>query len=166
MEQPRREKRFLTVIDDNRSLIYKVCYMYADDSFHFQDLYQEILANIWEGLEDFRAESMPSTWIYRVAINTCVTFFRRHKRHSGEMQPLDAAVGVEDDNGERLENLRQMYRLISRLDKIDKAIILMWLDGRNYDEISEVTGFSRSNVAVRLTRIKQKLIKSNAEEEK
>ena len=164
MKLEEKEKRFHAVVADYRKLIYKVCYMYATDSFHFQDLYQEILANIWEGLEGFRAESMPSTWIYRIAINTCVTYFRRHNRHSDEMQTLDGALSIAAEDTQRSEQLQQMYRLISRLDKIDKAIILMWLDERSYDEIAEVTGFTRNNVATRLFRIKQKLAKSNNEE--
>lgn len=75
------------------------------------------------------------------------------------------AYDIEDDNGERNELLREMYRLISRLDKIDKAIILMWLDERSYDEIAEVTGFTRNNVATRLHRIKQRLAENSSRNE-
>ena len=69
-----RESRFMTIVNDNRQLLYKVCYMYATDRDHFQDLYQEVLANIWEGLGSFRGDSAVSTWLYRTALNTCVTF--------------------------------------------------------------------------------------------
>ena len=64
----------MTIVNDNRQLLYKVCYMYATDRDHFQDLYQEVLANIWEGLGSFRGDSAVSTWLYRTALNTCVTF--------------------------------------------------------------------------------------------
>ncbi|MDE6572234.1 MAG: sigma-70 family RNA polymerase sigma factor, partial [Duncaniella sp.] len=77
-----KETRFMAILDDNRRLIYKVCYMYADDSEHFNDLYQEVLANIWQGLDSFRGDSRQSTWIYRVAINTCVTYYRRNSPHT------------------------------------------------------------------------------------
>lgn len=153
-----RESRFMTIVNDNRQLLYKVCYMYATDRDHFQDLYQEVLANIWEGLGSFRGDSAVSTWLYRTALNTCVTFYRRHNRHSSEMTSLDMAAELMADDSQRAEQLREMYRLISQLSKIDKAIILMWLDERSYDEIAEVTGFTRNNVATRLRRIKQRLV--------
>lgn len=155
----------MAIVKDNRRLIYKVCYMYATDRDHFQDLYQEILANIWEGLRSFRGESALSTWLYRTAINTCVTFYRRYNRHASDMTTLDFAGDLHADDGTHGEQLREMYRLISKLGKIDKAIILMWLDERSYDEIAEVTGFTRNNVATRLRRIKQRLVDSNAKDE-
>lgn len=161
MRQSEKEARFLEVVNGNRQLLCKVCYMYASDRDHFQDLYQEVLANIWVGLDSFRGESAVSTWLYRTAINTCVTFFRRHNTHASSMTSLDFAADLEADDGSRAEQLREMYRLISGLDKLDKAIILMWLDGRSYDEIAEVTGFRRNNVATRLHRIKQRLAERN-----
>lgn len=139
--------------------------MYATDREHFEDLYQEILANIWEGLDSFRAESALSTWLYRTAMNTCITFFRRHNRHATEMRPLESAGEmIAEDAEQHTEQLRLMYKLISKLNKVDKAIIMMWLDERSYDEIAEVTGFTRNNVATRLSRIKQRLISSNNED--
>lgn len=150
----------MAIVTDNRRLLHKVCYMYAVNREHFQDLYQEVLANIWESLDSFRGDSAMSTWIYRMALNTCVTFFRKYNRHSSEMTTLDFASDLIADVGERNEQLKEMYRLISQLSKIDKAIILMWLDERSYEEIAEVTGFTRNNVATRLRRIKQRLADS------
>lgn len=139
--------------------------MYASGEEHLKDLYQEVLANLWQGLDTFRGEAKVSTWIYRTAINTCVTFFRRHDKHSGEMSSLDTLINVADTgDGGRSERLAEMYRLISHLNKMDKALILMWLDERSYDEIADVTGMSRNNVATRLRRIKQKLIEQGKEE--
>lgn len=155
----------MAIVNDNRRLLYKVCYMYATDNDHFQDLYQEILANIWEGLGSFRGDASVSTWLYRTAINTCVTFYRRHNTHAADMRPLELADQLQADDGAHSAQLREMYRLISQLGKIDKAIILMWLDERSYDEIAEVTGFTRNNVATRLRRIKQRLVDSNARDE-
>ena len=162
MRQSEKESRFMKVVNDSRQLICKVCYMYATDRDHFQDLYQEVLANIWVGLDSFRGKAAISTWLYRTAINTCVTFFRRHNTHATSMTSLDFAADLEADDGSlRAEQLREMYSLISGLDKLDKAIILMWLDERSYDEIAEVTGFSRNNVATRLHRIKQRLARQS-----
>ena len=155
----------MELVDANKSTIYKVCYLYASGEEHLKDLYQEVLANLWQGLDSFRGEAKVSTWIYRTAINTCVTYFRRHDRHSSEMSSLDTLANVADTgDGGRSERLAEMYRLISQLNKMDKALILMWLDERSYDEIAEVTGMTRNNVATRLRRIKQKLIEQGKEE--
>lgn len=155
--QLQREQRFADILQANRQLIYKVCYMYATDAENLKDLYQEVLANIWNGIDSFRSESKLSTWIYRVAINTCVAFFRKHSREC-HASSLDGIVDVADpDDGTRLANLREMYRLINRLGRIDKAIVLLWLDEHSYDEISSIVGLTKNNVASRLHRARQKL---------
>lgn len=165
MAIPTKESRFMTVVNDNRQMIYKVCYMYATDNDHFKDLYQEVLASLWQGLDSFRGDSKMSTWIYRTAINTCVTFFRKHKSHGVDTVGLEAIADIPGDDNARTDMLKEMYRLISGLNKMDKALILMWLDERSYEEIAEVTGLSRNNVATRLRRIKQRLVEENRKEE-
>lgn len=165
MAIPGKEERYMAIVDDNRQLICRVCYMYANDDDHFKDLYQEVLASIWQGMESFRGDSKMSTWIYRTAINTCVTFYRRHKSHSAETVPLEAVTDLAGEDSSRQEMLREMYRMISCLNKMDKALILMWLDERSYEEIAEVTGLTRNNVATKLRRIKQRLVDENQKEE-
>lgn len=156
-----KENRFMAVVNDNRRLIYKVCYMYATDDDHFNDLYQEVLANIWQGIGSFRGDSRESTWIYRVALNTCVTFFRRNSHHTTGRVSIDNVTEMEAPDNAKGDMLREMYRLIGGLPKMDKAIILMWLDEKSYDEIAEETGLTRNTVATRLRRIKQKLVEQN-----
>lgn len=151
-----KEQQFIAIIESNRQVIYKVCYMYASDDDHFKDLYQEVLINLWRGIDRFRRESQLSTWIYRTSINTCVTYYRRNHKYD-EMLSLEGVSVVDNDDGTRLQQIKEMYRLISRLDRMEKAIILLWLDEKPYDEISEITGLSRNNVASRLRRIKIKL---------
>lgn len=151
----------MAVVEDNRRLIYKVCYMYATDDDHFNDLYQEVLANIWQGLDSFRGDSRQSTWIYRVALNTCVTFYSRNSSHSTGRMSIDNVPDIEAPESDRGDMLREMYRLIGGLPKMDKALILMWLDEKSYDEIAEVAGLTRNTVATRLRRIKQKLVEQN-----
>lgn len=153
----------MQIIKDHRPLLYKVCYMYAVDGEHFNDLYQEVLANIWQGLESFRGEASIATWIYRTAFNTCFTYFRRNARHSEGRMPLESVLNLagDDSDRERLERLRRMYALISGLSRIEKALIMMWLDEKSYDEIASLTGLTRNNVATRLRRIKLKLIEKN-----
>ena len=145
----------------NKAVIAKVCYMYATDNEHFKDLFQETQINIWQAIDKFRGESALSTWIYRITINTCISCFRHARRHAGTMsldpQAMLAVADMATDDHERAQCLREMYSLINRLPAIDKAIVMMWLDDKSYQEIAEVTGLSRNNVATRLSRCKQRL---------
>ena len=152
-----KESRFMAIVNDNRRMLCKVCYMYADSDEHFKDLYQEVLANLWQGLDSFRGDSRLSTWLYRTAINTCVTYFRHNGKHDRGKVGLDTLADTMSDDSDRPAELRQMYRLIGGLDKMDKALILMWLDEKSYDEIAGVTGLPRNTVATRLHRIKYDL---------
>lgn len=154
-----RKERFLEIMEQNEQLIRKVCFMYSRDEEHFKDLYQEAVANLWQGMESFRGEAKLSTWVYRTCINSCVTFFRRNNRYDGNRTSLDGMLEPEADTTDRTSQLKMMYEMISQLSDINKAIILMWLDERSYDEISAVTGLTRNNVASRLRRIKLYLSK-------
>lgn len=156
-----KSERFSALISEHNGLIYKVCYLYAEDSEHLKDLYQEVTLNIWQGIDSYQGKSQLSTWIYRVAINTCVSYMRRNSRHSNADPLDDRALMVADEDAERAEQLRQMYELISQLGRLDKAIILLWLDEYSYDEISSLTGITRNNVASRIHRIKLRLAADN-----
>ncbi len=154
----------MAIVNDNRRMIYKVCYMYATDGDHLNDLYQEVLANVWQGMESYRGDSRMSTWLYRTALNTCITYYRHNGRHQQGKVGLDALAEFACEDDGRMARLNRMYRLISCLDKMDKAIILLWLDEKSYDEIAEISGLPRNTVATRLHRIKQKLIERNKQE--
>lgn len=152
-----KEQAFLALVKEHRRLIYKVCYLYAEDDEHLKDLYQEVLINLWQGLQSFRGESKVSSWMYRVSLNTCISFYRKHRKMADTM-PLESLFDqTADEADERMAHLREMYRLISRLNRLEKAIILLWLDERSYEEIAEITGISRNNIASKLKRIKEKL---------
>lgn len=147
----------------HNGLIAKVCYMYATDSEHFKDLLQEARINIWQSLDKFRGESTMSTWLYRITINTCISCYRRYRHHNESTRSVDpiqmlAEADIATDDYERTECLSELYKLINRLPALDKAIIMMWLDERPYQEIAEVTGLTRNNVATRINRCKQKLV--------
>lgn len=152
-----KEQRFLAIIEKNRGVISKVCYMYATDDDCFKDLYQETLINLWRGIDSFRGDAAVSTWIYRTAINTCLTVYRRTRRHQMETS-VDSLPEIADSGDEKSAQLKEMYRLISQLESLDKAIIMLWLDENSYDEIAEITGLARNNVATRLRRIKARLV--------
>lgn len=140
--------------------------MYAEDSHHLQDLRQEVLTNIWEGLGGYKGDSKLSTWIYRVAINTCVSYIRRYGRRPDSysldtVPPGELPVGSVTQ-GEMTTDamLAEMYSMISRLGRIDKAVVLLWLDQYSYDDIAALVGITKANVAVRLHRAKQRLANS------
>lgn len=155
------ERQFLNIVAEYHDLLAKVCFMYSDAQSPFDDLYQEVLANLWQGLPMFRGDAKVSTWLYRTAINTCLSWHRRNRRHSGGLR-LEDLVGepaAGPDNAAFLEELRELHALISRLEPLEKAIITMWLDEKPYEEMSEVTGLSKNTLAVRLHRIKTKLSK-------
>lgn len=155
--------RFEEMTRQYGGVVAKVCYLFAGPGASFEDLYQETLINLWVGLDSFRGEASASTWIYRMALNTCITWHRRNDRHGG-MQDVDAAIGICDagadpaERAEQLEELRMLHRLIADLNPIDKAIITLWLEERPYEEIASVTGLSKANVAVRVHRIKTQLV--------
>ncbi len=157
---PINEREFASLIQEHSRIINKVCYFYATDKMPFDDLRQEIYLNIWLGLNQFRGESKMSTWIYRVAVNSALMTFRS-SRPRIETVSLDLGLlnaSTEIDDTER-ENLQTLLSLINRLEDIEKAIILLWLDEYSYEEIADTLGLKRNTVAVKIHRIKEKLSK-------
>lgn len=153
-----RQKLFDTILSDYTALIGRICYLYGADSEQRKDLYQECMLNVWQGLRNYRGDAKLSTWLYRACINTCITSFRRNRMQSGNVS-LDEASAISGDDGSQQSEIKELYRLIEMLSDIDKAIIMMWLDEKSYDEISEVTGMGRNTVASRIRRIKERLVK-------
>lgn len=158
MEQKDKEKQFTALIEEYKRVIYKICYMYATDGDNFKDLYQDVVINLWNGYDSYRGKGKISSWIYRVGLNTCISFYRQQQRR-GEHTSLDALYGLQAEDDETVRQLREMYRLIAALDNFERALILLWLDEHSYDEISEIVGVTRNTVASRLKRIKDKLTK-------
>ena len=151
-----KEQEFSKMVREQKSTIYTVCYMFSNDEDEVSDLFQETLINLWKGFESFRHESKLSTWIYRVAMNTCISADRK-KRKQGTKVPLSMDINLYNDEDHETKQVRQLHERIQRLDLIDRALVMMWLEGMNYDEIAEVIGISVKNVGVKLVRIKEKL---------
>lgn len=151
-----QEALFLRVIEEHKRIIYKVCFVYAKDEDTINDLYQEVVLNLWKALPRFRNESKLSTWVYRIALNTCVSYLRLSKRQPQTVPLLLSMSGIFADEQDK-ENLKELYRLIGRLGEMERAVILLWLDEKSYKEISEILGISPSVVGVRINRIKAKL---------
>ena len=153
------QEAFIEHIKEHEALIYKITKVYADSREDEQDLYQEIVYQLWKSFPDFRNESRISTWMYRVALNTSIAFLNREKR-KGILLPIHEALfnKPNDPDPVKEERINTMYAQIKQLNTVEKGLILLWLEGKNYEEIAAITGFSSSNVGTRLGRIKQKLV--------
>lgn len=158
MDKSELEKRFIGMIQQNERLIYKVCSIYASDENPLSDWYQDVVCNLWTAYPKFRNECSISTWIYRVALNTCISGFRKKKRtpQSSDLSQLQDAFIQPDD---LTDEIKEMYRLIHQLKNLERAIILLYLEEKSYQEIADITGLSVSNIGVKLKRIKEKLIR-------
>lgn len=150
------EKTFLRMIQENERLIYKVCSFYTSDDYPLADLYQEVVSNLWTGYTTFRNECSFSTWIYRVALNTCISGMRKEMK-----RPKSIPLSVLQETLVAPENisvqLKEMYHLIHQLKTMERAIVLLYLEEKSYQEIADITGLTVSNVATKLKRSKQKL---------
>lgn len=157
---PINEREFASLIQQYSRIINKVSYFYATDKLPFDDLRQEIYVNIWLGFSRFRGASKMSTWIYRVAVNSALMAIRSSRQRI-ETVPIDFGlpdISSEIDDTQR-ENLQILHTLINKLEDIEKAVILLWLDEYSYDEIADTLGLKRNTVAVKIHRIKDKLSK-------
>lgn len=149
---------FEQLIDKYSVLITKICYYFSPNLSDFKDLRQDVLINIWKGSDKFRNEAKLSTWIYRICFNTCITYQRKNKFRKKEI-PISEILDIPSCEGFEIERYKEMHGLINRLNPGDKAIIMMWLDEKSYEDIAEVIGVNRNTLATRLKRIKNKLIK-------
>ena len=157
------EQEFVSMIRTYEPVIYKVCYVYATPYASLGDLYQEVVINLWKAFPKFRKECKLSTWIYRIALNTCISFMRKEK-NLPEIISLTQSFDRMEEDDETQAMLRQLYRMIDRLGQLEKSIVLLYLEEKSYEEIAEITGLTVTNVATRLSRIKDKLRKMNKEE--
>ena len=154
----KQEDYFTRLVREHKSTIYSVCYMFSQDEDEVNDLFQETLINMWKGIETFREESKISTWIYRVALNTCLLQERKKKREVPKV-PLTMDVNFFEDNDAKSTQVRQLHQRIGKLGLVDRALVMLWLEGMSYDEIGDVMGISAKNVGVKLFRIKEQLKK-------
>ena len=150
------ELQFTKMVKEYRKTIYTVCYFFSKDTEEVNDLNQEILINLWKGFEKFRGESSLKTWIWRVSLNTCNNLERK-KKSSVQTIPLSIDIDLYNDDDVHSKQIQILYDRINRLDVFDRAIILLWLENMNYQDIADVVGISLSNVTTRLFRIKEQL---------
>ena len=154
------EKEFIELVNNNRALVFKVCNLYCHDPESRKDLFQEVVLQLWKSYPGFRKDSAGSTWIYRVALNTAISNFRKESKKPGKISLTLSDFEIPDmPASDQRENSSTLHMAISKLSEIEKAIILLYLDEKTYDEISEIIGITNSNVGARLNRIKTKLSK-------
>lgn len=153
------EKEFLHIITENQGIIHKVCSIYCDLEEDRRDLFQEILAQLWKSYPSFRNESKFSTWMYRVALNTAITSFKKDKRKPDKTgvsyETLQLAEEMYDTRAE--DQIKMLNQAVSQLSGIEKSIILLFLEDKKYEEIAEITGITQNYVRVKMNRIKRKL---------
>jgi RNA polymerase sigma factor (sigma-70 family) len=156
MTTPALEEQFQTLVEEHKKILYKVCNSYCRNRDDRDDLAQEIIIQLWRSFGTFDERYVFSTWMYRIALNVAISFYRREStrtRHviSDEEHLLEAI----DDTDSQPEDIRLLYRFIEGLDPLNKALILLYLDGNSYQEIADVLGISETNVATKISRLKK-----------
>lgn len=151
------EYEFEQMIREHRGTIYTVCYMFSADKEEVADLFQEILINLWKGSGTFRGEAALTSWIWKVSLNTCISYDRSKKRRI-RTEPLSLDIDLFEDRDETARQAERLRGRIARLGLFDRAIVLLWLENLSYEEIGAIVGISAKNVSVRLVRIKEQLL--------
>ncbi len=151
------EKEFISLLNQHQKIVYKVCNLYMDRHSDREDLFQEITLQAWKAYGNFRGDAKFSTWLYRVALNTAITFFRKEKKKPEIFSTDIIPEQPEEPDTLIEEQVKAMYAAIGDLSKIDKAIIMLYLEDYSYAEIGEMMGITANNVAVKMSRIKIKL---------
>ena len=149
------EQEFAQLVREHKSTIYTVCYMFSNDADEVNDLFQEVLINLWRGIDSFKGDAKVNSWIYRVSLNTCISADRKKKRQA--TVPLTMDVDLFEDDDADARQIQMLYKRVHRLRPFDRALALLWLEGMPYEEIGAITGITAKNVSVRLSRIRVEL---------
>ena len=151
------EKDFINILEQNQKIVHKVCVLYTQSEEDHQDLFQEILLQLWKAFPKFRGESKITTWIYKIALYTALGSLKKEKRKQKAVE--DYKLDLIHSTSFEPENDRQeeLQRAINKLEKMEKAIVMLYLEERSYKEISEIMGITESNVGVKINRLKTKL---------
>jgi len=155
MNKDDKERVFEALVRQHKSTVYSVCYMFAARKEEADDLFQEVLINLWKGFDKFLGNSSVQTWIYRVSMNTCISSGRK-KRVNTERLEREGEISVYDNIEQNPQN-RMLHDRIRKLEPFDRAIVLLWLEDMSYEEIGAIVGVSTKVVGVRLVRIREKL---------
>lgn len=155
--QPEK-KIFLDLIQENKKILFKICNSYCFNKEEREDLAQDIIYNLWKSYQRYKPEFKFSTWMYRIALNVAISYYRKEKTSKSHITITEHLIVFEETKDTEEEtNLNLLFKFINNLKEIDRSIMLLYLDDKSYKEIAEVTGISESNVATKINRIKEKL---------
>ncbi len=160
MQATEVEKQFEEHIREHEGLLHKVCRMYAYTDADHEDLFQDIVIQLWRSYPKFRGESKMSTWLYRVAINTAISGRRKKKDFVTSYEPANLPADIGDDNDRVADEemrLQQLYKGIEQLNEVEKAIVMLYMEERSYVEMEEILGINGGTLRVKMSRIKEKL---------
>lgn len=150
-----KEKEFLDLIEVHKGIMYKISRMYTQDETTREDLFQEILYQLWRSFDSFKKESQFSTWMYRVALNTAITFYKKEQKHPPHLSLDQALLKVTEQ--EESTRITLFYQAVQQLTKVEKAVVFLYLENNTHKEIGRQLGLSEGNARVRLNRAKNKL---------
>lgn len=153
------QTEFVQLIRENNGLILKVCNLYAATVQDRQDLYQEIVVQLWRSIPKFRNESKLTTWMYRVALNTAISDYRKQQRtiDTSDIDLFTKEIADPNEYADKEEKLTSLYAAIGHLPEIEKAIVMLYLDDKPYEEMEDILGINQNNLRVKMNRIKEKL---------
>ena len=155
------DKKFLALVEENKKIIFKICNSYCPNKEERDDLAQEIVYNLWKSYQAYNPNFKFSTWMYRIALNVAISFYRKEKKSKPHVAITENLLLFENTvDPENEKNLNLLLQFIHQLKEIDKSVMLLYLEDKSYKEIAEITGISESNVATKINRIKERL-KSN-----
>ncbi|AXT60302.1 sigma-70 family RNA polymerase sigma factor [Aquimarina sp. AD10] len=155
------EHSFVTNLEQNQNIVHKVCRIYTSDQDSHNDLFQEITIQLWKAYPKFRGDAKFSTWMYRVALNTAITLYRRSKRSlkTTDIDTMNFRIKAEEYDDEVEQQLKLMYAAVKQLNDIEKALVFLYLEDKSYKEIADTMGISEVNARVKMNRVKTKLKK-------
>jgi RNA polymerase sigma-70 factor, ECF subfamily len=159
------EPKFVELINKHQGLIHKICFMYEQDGDARNDLFQEIVLQLWKSFPTFRGEAKITTWMYRIALNTAISGYRKRVKFIKTEDLQEIHLNISDSSEDtREENVQKLHHAIRQLSEIERAMIMMALDEVPYEEIAETIGITQNNVRVRMNRIREKLKKLMTEQ--
>jgi RNA polymerase sigma-70 factor (ECF subfamily) len=153
------EHSFVELLEKHQNIIHKVCRLYTNNYDAHNDLFQEITIQLWRAYPKFRGDAKFSTWMYRVALNTAITLYRKSKKRVSTLgfDNIEFKIKAEDYDDTEEQQLKLLYKAVHQLNDIEKALVFLYLEDKNYREISENMGISEVNARVKMNRIKTKL---------
>ena len=153
------EHNFVELLEKHQNIVHKVCRLYTDNYDAHNDLFQEITIQLWKAFPKFRGDSKFTTWMYRVGLNTAITLYRKSKRRikTQEFDAIQFKISAEEYDSTEEEQLKLMYQAVHQLNDIEKALVFLYLEDKDYREISDTLGISEVNARVKMNRVKKKL---------